>query len=130
MTDPYRYLPCALHPALSAPRWWAVLGGGPLVPGARESWLIDLAHPAGWDHAVRAYVAICGVVVPESACCRFAWTDAAEGWSVDIEYGEDVPGRMVHLTNPNAWDTPAGRREALCRCICAALGVDVGAVFS
>lgn len=133
MIERCRYLPCALHPALAVPTW-AKIKNGDLYDGSPYSiagprFFIDLAHPAGWDHAVRAYVAISGVTVPESACCRFAWIDAADGWSVEIEYGEDVPGRMVHLTKPNSWSTPAGRREALCRAICAALNLDPNDVF-
>lgn len=157
MIERFRYLPCWLADELSCPEWVDVAEPniranapvgypfilyylGPKGPdedideedveSGRCGDHIDLAHPAGWDHAVRAYVAICGVTVPESACCRFVWIDAAEGWEVDIEYGfYSVPGRMVSLTNPNSWSTPAGRREALCRAICAALSLDVNDVF-
>lgn len=131
VTDRFRYLPCALHPALGRPSWTpSTIGpGGPFVvyltwDGAR----VDLSHPAGWDHAVRALAAIRGVVVPESTSVALVVYD---GWMVQmeidalVEWGEELVGDFVNVP-----ETPAARREALCRCICAALNLNVDVVFS
>ena len=140
MTDRYRYLPCALHEALKRPQWLSSTMGpsGPFVlflewDGAR----IDLAHPAGWDHAVRAYASIRGVVLLESASSSFV-VEVAENagqmvfvysaWTELASIGACVPGMRPA---PREWPhvQPADRREALCRCICAALNLRVEEVF-
>lgn len=116
VTDRFRYLPCRLHDTLSTDNF--TRAPHPLAlyfrvgeEGAHEM-LIDLAHPAGWDHAVRALAAIRGVEVPESASVGF-----------------DVYGATVGIDIVGDVAQPSGRREALCRCICAALGLDVDEVF-
>lgn len=145
MTDPYRYLPCSLHPALAVPAWAkidvVVLDEtGPfrlLSPSDNGRNLhIDLAHPAGWDHAVRAYAIIRGVTIPESASVSLGRDPEGLGGPVALttngEAAECEDETLVFVVGIE-WDdmeTPAQRREALCRCICAALGVEVGEVFS
>lgn len=122
MTDPYRYLPCGLHEALAFPLWvrssregmMRDIPPGPYVidPAGATSGprygldFVDLAHPAGWDHAVRACCAIEGISLAESRT--------------------PAPPDEV---NDLAWGTPEQRREALCRCICAALNLRVEEVF-
>ena len=108
--------------------------------------VIALDHPAGWDHAVRALAAIRGVEVPESCSVAFVLREP-NGYGVPVAevYVMDAMGTSGRLVQTFAEPphcphrdlsvvlrrgcTPTARREALCRCICAALGVDVGAVF-
>lgn len=131
MSDRFRYLPCALHPALSFK--WVFVGTCPgqvILPNKKHG--VDLSDPAGWDHAVRALCLIRGIDIPESASVAFA---------VDHEWGrvfllvngdpvDDADGQYLDLgVHPDEMRTPAGRREALCRCICAALGLEVDGVF-
>ena len=129
MTDPYRYLPCALHEALEIPwdvPWCRWRPDGPKEQIGPQSFVqvvvsdIDLSHPSGWDHAVRALAAIKGIGVPESSSVAFLTgefdSQVVGGWS---------GGVLVGVRQ----DRPQDRREALCRCICAALGVEVGEVF-
>lgn len=166
MTDPYRYLPCALHEALAVPSWaMCGLRGEPLplvysTRGPGDLFDVDLSHPAGWDHAVRALLTIghpdaVGDVV-ESVTPNLYINDTH--LSVSVEYasnrhvelrftGDDRRarssfGHKVHnIAVPGLYgdrwrkpwhfngSTPAGRREALCRCICAALNLDPTTVF-
>lgn len=169
MTDRYRYLPCALHEALVAPDWAGENGegGGPFPVLSNDHtaeeygiYFVDLAHPAGWDHAVRALLTIghpdaVGDVV-ESVTPNLYINDTH--LSVSVEYasnrhvelrftGDDRRarssfGHKVHnIAVPGLYgdrwrkpwhfngSTPAGRREALCRCICAALNLDPTTVF-
>lgn len=91
-------------------------------PGGKDN--IDLAHPAGWDHAVRGYVALRAGCVDESMSVSFEWTDC--GWEV---VGAHVPPQPQMRFPGVRFDTPSGRREALCRCICAALHLNVETVF-
>ena len=131
MTDRFRYLPCGLHEALAVPAWAMCGLKGELLPfvystrGPGDLFDVDLSHPAGWDHAVRAYVAICGQAPPESESVVFGFD--IDGWYVISALGTPlVRGR--HLPGVRN-DTPAARREALCRCICAALNLDPTTVF-
>lgn len=115
MIERCRYLPCALHPALAVPTW-AKIKNGDLYDGSPYSiagprFFIDLAHPAGWDHAVRALAAIRGIICEESMTYHPAAIMAA--------FADDWP----------LMRTAQGRREALCRCICAALNLDPNDVF-
>lgn len=153
MTDRYRYLPCALHEALVAPDWAGENGegGGPFPVLSNDHtapeygiYFVDLSHPAGWDHAVRALAAMNGEDVPESASCWFGVdTERSAGWcirtdgpivlrfsSTEPEDMYDYGGRRVPgLTDDPPSTTPESRREALCRCICAALNLRVEEVF-
>jgi hypothetical protein len=150
MTDRYRYLPCALHEALAVPAWAMCGLKGELLPfvystrGPGDLFDVDLSHPAGWDHAVRALAAMNGEDVPESASCWFGVdTERSAGWcirtdgpivlrfsSTEPEDMYDYGGRRVPgLTDDPPSTTPESRREALCRCICAALNLRVEEVF-
>lgn len=122
MTDRFRYLPCEWHEALYAfhlsepavQRAHAV-GFKPRADGWRFAFrVLDLAHPAGWDHAVRAYAVIRGVPVPESASVAAIVSDVHR-------YGADV---VVSATG-----TPEERRRELCTRICAALNLNPEEVF-
>jgi len=120
MTPRFRYLPCALHPALSIP-WWSRALIQPSGPNGFTApfvklWAdhqphVDLTFDAGWDHAVRALAAIRGITCEESMTYHPA--------AIMEAFADDWP----------LMRTAQGRREALCRCICAALGVDVDQVF-
>lgn len=128
MTDRFRYLPCGLHEALARPLWASsvVAQGGPFVLDmVRQEVFVNLCHPAGWDHAVRAYMAIRGWSCPESRSVVFG-EDPGNGWTA-TPLGTIVRGYVAYVDRQNR--SPADYRESLCRCICAALGVDVGAVF-
>lgn len=111
MIERFRYLPCAMHKAMHLPRWWAAGAGSPLMPGPGMDWSIDLAHPAGWDHAVRALAAIRGITCEESMTYHPA--------AIMETFADDWP----------LMRTSTGRREALCRAICAALDLDPNVVF-
>ena len=141
MIERFRYLPCALHPALSVPTW-AKIKNGDLYDGSPYSlagprFFIDLAHPAGWDHAVRALYAIRSPRRAEESSSVSATMMPAY---VRLECDADEYGVLMFGSGPMDWDVtvklridvsnPDSRREALCRCICAALGVDVDQVFS
>lgn len=140
MIERFRYLPCALHPALSVPTW-AKIKNGDLYDGSPYSlagprFFIDLAHPAGWDHAVRAYAAIKGVEVPESSSVAFAVDHeyARLFLLVNGEPADESAGRFLDCAKEagidcRLMDKSAGRREALCRAICAALNLDPNDVF-
>lgn len=141
MTDPYRYLPRGLHEALAVP-WdvpWNVERSPSPIEITRDgrtfltrNMAVDLANPHGWDHAVRAYASIKGVRVGESESVAFRWDGDWACWGIETDGGTDTAhdGLMAgDRQEPIDGYTPAGRREALCRCICAALGLDVGAVF-
>ena len=138
--DRFRYLPCDLHPALSVPSWVdsSRLTDGPYIlrymfgDGSPDVVAIDLTHPAGWDHAVRAYVAMDhaddgspGITPAESSSVAFMrsvdeeTSVVTEEWDAVYDFG----------TGSNNEVTPTMRREALCRCICAALGKDVAEVW-
>lgn len=119
MTDRFRYLPCDLHDALYLAKGCPGFGYDRYY-GATGRRCINLAHPAGWDHAVRGYAAIRGVEVPESSSVAFLTGDfdscVVDGWT---------DGLLVGLRA----DRAAQRREALCRCICAALNLNPEDVF-
>lgn len=149
MTDRFRYLPCALHPALSVPAWAKidvvvldVTGPFCLLPPSNNgrNLHIDLAHPAGWNHAVWAAASIIGTDNPvsESMSVGFCYDPLAymdhedsrqpmSWWRFVVDGHDDVLVRGVPESLTSA--RPEHRREALCRCICAALGVDVAHVF-
>lgn len=145
MTDRFRYLPCAWHEALAQPDWAAAethknQNGSPyrrLMPW--HGTYIDLSHPAGWDHAVRAYAGMVKTDIPvdESMSVGFCYDPLAyidhedsrtptSWWRLVIDGNDDVLAAGVP---ENVTNTHAGRREALCRAICTALGLDVDVVF-
>lgn len=161
MTDRFRYLPCEWHEALYAfhlsepavQRAHAV-GFKPRADGWRFAFrVLDLAHPAGWDHAVRAVAALVQVKVDESESVNFwlfssqpkaVWAVAADGLPHHFmaESGEgrtftpDLPALQCdrdpydgHHVTCGCRTTPEIRREALCRCVCAALNLNPEEVF-
>lgn len=159
MTDRFRYLPCEWHEALTVPPFWTDDGPCRWGPwrtdphGKTRSMQIDLAHPAGWDHAVRAVAALVQVKVDESESVNFwlfssqpkaVWAVAADGLPHHFmaESGEgrtftpDLPALQCdrdpydgHHVTCGCRTTPEMRREALCRCVCAALNLNPEEVF-
>lgn len=149
MTDRFRYLPCALHPALAIPIWaarnynpdgkYAFIFRWSGLPDGEGFDAIDLAHPAGWDHAVRAFFTIRNIVVDESKSATFythRFIDDHTRVTIGIRVGGYKAGNHMDVDFiervAKECRSPGGaelRREALCRCICAALNLDPDQVF-
>jgi len=137
MTDPYRYLPCALHEALALglnERGHHYVLGTPTPPDERGSrhypatHYVDLATGPGWDHAVRALAAIKGTELLESSSVAFDDEFRVPGVERFV-FSEHPPRGATLMWTKRASTSPAARREALCRCICAALNLRVEEVF-
>lgn len=126
MTDRFRYLPCGLHEALDLCSSGPSAGSYMLLPTGRSA--LDLVSPAGWDHAVRALAAIRGVEVPESSSVSFDDEFRVPGVERFV-FSEHPPRGATLMWTKRASTSPAARREALCRCICAALNLRVEEVF-
>ena len=128
MTDRFRYLPCGLHEALAFK--WQFIGTSPgeVILPDKVTHVVDLAIGAGWDHAVRALAAIKGTELLESSSVAFDDEFRAPGVERFVFSERPLRGAILTWTK-RASTSPAARREALCRCVCAALNLRVEEVF-
>lgn len=122
MPDRFRYLPCGLHPALDSRK---DIAPNALCEPGDDGPCIDLAHPQGWDFAVRALAGIRGFRVDESVSVHFGALGHDRSEVFDLSYHPPV---SIKLHAHNAL-TPEQRREALCRALCSALNLNVDEVF-